>query len=332
MKYVYVLTSSERDYYCEECIVSMISLLKQNPDAHIVLLIDDKTQRNLKGSRAKVKNLATEVIVHAYDENIKQKVRSRLLKTSSRQLIKGDFLFIDTDTVISEALEDISDFKCDLGMVLDKHVTASKHYMYMFIPMYANAAKMGYSVGYNDCHFNSGVMLVRDTQKTHDFFKLWNELYKETLLKGIDIDQLSLNEANCRMGGIITELPGIWNMQVNYGVKYIAYAKIIHYLGFQPYNKQAKYFTLLPFELCDAQYFEEMKKIGSITKEISQIIENPKSAFALAVIVPESCSTYKLIFSNHMRVLKFLYVDLKSIYNFFESIYGFLFKMIFKRV
>ncbi len=330
MKYVYALASSEKDYYCEECIVSMSSLLKLNPTAHIVLLVDDKTQKKLTGARAVVESLASEVIVHSFGATIGQKARSRLLKTSSRQLVKGDFLFVDSDTIISDELEEMSGFECDLGMVLDKHVVASKHYMYMY--MYTNAKKMGYSVGCNDCHFNSGVMLVRDTQKTYDFFRLWNKLYKETLLKGIDIDQLSLNETNCRMGGIVTELPGIWNVQVNCGVKYIAHAKIIHYLGFQPHNKQNKYFTSLPFELCNVRYFEEMKKRGSITKEIRQIIEDPKSAFSLAVIVPENCSTYKLIFSNHMRVLKFLYTDLKGIYNFFESIYGFLFRKIFKRV
>lgn len=330
MKYVYVLTSSEEDYYCEECIVSMTSLIKTNPGAHIVLLIDDKTRKNLVGYRAEVEKLATEIIVQTFDETATQKIRSRLLKTSARQLVKGDFLFVDTDTVIAGSLDDISDFEGDLGMVLDQHVVVSKHCLYMY--MSTNAKKMGYSIGYNNCHFNSGVMLVRDTAKCHDFFELWNVLYRETLLKGIDIDQLSLNEANCRLGGEIGELPGIWNMQVNCGVKYLAHAKIIHYLGFQPQNKQAKYFTTLPFELCNVRYFKEMRHEAGITQEIKQIIEDPKSAFTIAAIVPENCSTYRIIFSNHMRVLKFLYVEVKSLYNLFENIYGFLFKIIFKRV
>ena len=159
-----------------------------------------------------------------------------------------------------------------------------------------------------------------------------NELYKETLIRGIDIDQASLNEVNCRMGGIIAELSGVWNVQVNCGVKFLAYAKIIHYLGFQPKNKQAKYFTALPFELSNVDYLDEMKENGKITKKINAIIEEPKTAFTEGVIIPRDSITYIILHSNHMRVLKFIYVELRTVYCLLEKIYGYIFKKIFKRV
>lgn len=80
MKYVYVLTSKGNDYYIEECMISMLSLKRYNPDAQIVLLIDDMTEKLLVGFRDKVRTIASQVIVEQYDETVTQKVQSRLLK------------------------------------------------------------------------------------------------------------------------------------------------------------------------------------------------------------------------------------------------------------
>ena len=202
MKYVYVLTSSEKDYFYEQCLISVVSLKKYHPDSEIVIFTDDNTAAGLKGFRSGIKKYA-EIEVVACDAAYDQKVRSRLLKTSVRHLIKGDFLYIDLDTVIADSLEGIGDCMEDMieniGMVLDEHVETSRHYMYMNMKM--NAEKMGYRVAYKDRHFNSGVMYVKDTPATYDFFKLWNVLYLECHKMGIDTDQTALNEANCRMVG-----------------------------------------------------------------------------------------------------------------------------------
>lgn len=332
MKYVYVLTSNETDYYCEQCIISMISLLKHNPSAELVLLVDNQTHKTLTGFRAEALRFTSETIVENFPDTVTQKVRSRLLKTSIRRLVKGKFLFIDLDTVVCDRLDMIEEIQTDVAMVLDKHVCISEHYMYMYMYMNMNAKRMGYSVGYEDKHFNSGVIYVNDTEKAYHFFDLWNKLYLETLEKGIDIDQTALNEANVRENGIIQEIDGIWNVQINCGLKYLSEAKIIHYLGYQPMSKQNIYFNTLPFKLCDAQYFENMKKQKCLTEEIKEVIDHPKRAFKVVVIIPEDCVAYKLLFSNHMRILKFVYVRLNYIYKFMEKILAGLFRIIFRRI
>ena len=330
MKFVYVLTSKEDDYYLEECIISMLSLKKYNPKAEIIVLTDNQTEKTLVGFRGKVREIASKVITEHYDDKITQKVRSRLLKTSMRRLVSGRFLFIDTDTVIADSLEIAESMNADIAMVLDKHVSISEHYLYKVLQ--GNAKKMNYAAGFEDKHFNSGVIYVNDSVAAYQFFDLCHLLYKESLKKQIDIDQVSLNEANARMKGVIFELDGTWNVQINCGLKYISEAKIIHYLGYQPMNRQNIYFNTLPFRLCDAEHFEDMKKCGQITKEINEIINHPKSAFKIVTIIPADCATYTLVFSNHMRLLKFVYVKLQIIYRIFENIYGKLFSYIFKRV
>ncbi|MCM1467221.1 MAG: hypothetical protein NC086_03660 [Alistipes sp.] len=328
MKYVYVLTSTEKDYYYEQCLISVTSLLHYNNAADVIVVTDNKTNDTLKGFRSELKKITNEIKIKKFEDSISMKVRSRLLKTSLRNLIDGEFLYIDIDTVISDRIDTVYSKK-SIAMVLDQHCLLNNHINNNYLT--SNAKTMKYSAGFEDKHFNSGVMLVKDDKISREFFKLWHLLYQETLEKGFDIDQLSLNEANCRMNGVIDELSGEWNVQVNCGLRYFADSKIIHYLGFQPLNKQNIYFNTLPFVLCDEKLLKKLKSSGSITSQIQEVIENPRIAFKSVTIIPDDCITYYLIFSNHMRVLKFIYVKFKFIFNFFEKIYGKLIKLIFKR-
>lgn len=332
MKFVYVLSSDEKDYFCEQCMISMLSLRKHNSDAQIILLMDDKTEKTLVGFRNKIREIASDIIVETYEAGISKKIRSRLLKTSMRQLISGNFLFIDSDTVIADELIE-KELHCgalELGMVLDKHTGISNNYKRTYI--LSNAKKMSYSAGHQNRHFNSGVIYVSESKIAHDFFRLWNYLYKETLQKGIEVDQTSLNEANSRMRGVITELGGEWNVQIDCGLKYISNAKVIHYAGYQPLNSQAMYFNTLPFKLCDIRYFEKIRINQCITQEVEDIVAHPKEAFKVTVTIPDDCVAYDLLFSNHMRILKFVYVKLHRLYMGMEKVYGKLFQSIYGRV
>ena len=48
---------------------------------------------------------------------------SRYLKTSLRQTVEGDFLFIDSDTIITDSLADADSLTGNVMMVLDYHVS-----------------------------------------------------------------------------------------------------------------------------------------------------------------------------------------------------------------
>ena len=76
----------------------------------------------------------------------------------------------------------------------------------------------------------------------------------------------------------------------------------------------------------------KVKREGMISKEIFEIIDNPKRAFKTVMIIPEDCVAYKLLFSQHMRVFKFIYVRMHGIYDGMERFYSFLFRKIFGRV
>lgn len=285
MKIVYILTSTNEDLYFEQFWVSLLSLKKHNPNISVVVLTDKETQKTFSCEyRKKAMQQVNEVVAVDLPSNITAKQKSRYLKTSSRKLIKGDFLFLDCDTIICGELESIKENAGDLCMVSDLHTNAHNYYS-RSLEYYKKVFKKSellkdYHGGYNDCFFNSGVMFVRDTKKTQDFFCLWHRLWQESCKYGIITDQQSLNEANYKAQGFIKEISGIYNCQLLYGMKYILEAKVLHlfctcYLLLPEIYANKK--NILPYKLCDEKYYKKMKETGDITEEVQKIIDNPKS-------------------------------------------------------
>ena len=90
--------------------------------------------------------------------------------------------------------------------------------------------------------------------------------------KGLSIDQASLAQVNYKMNGIIQELPGIWNCQVEYGISCIDRAKILHM--FVTGDK----FSRRPHVLMDPEFFHKLEKDG-ISEETMNLIKNPWQGF-----------------------------------------------------
>ena len=129
MKYVYVLTSTSKDLYYEQCLMSVFSLKAHNPNAQVQILVDNKTAESftVENKRDGLKELGAEIVSVDFDESVKNVERSRRLKTTIPEHITGDFLFIDCDTIICDDLSDIEKIDAKFAAVLDGHVPLSKH-------------------------------------------------------------------------------------------------------------------------------------------------------------------------------------------------------------
>lgn len=262
--YVYVLVSNATDIYCEQTLLSAISLRKHMPHANIILLTDDETEASLIGNRSKIKDVVNKIIsIHVPNFNNLQK--SRFLKTNMPEYVLNDFLYIDSDTIIVAPLDDIEKCEIEIGAVLDRHVVFSESPAKHIIV--GNGEKMGFTVACNDKHFNGGVMLFRRNPKTLDFFKKWHQLWLETNEKGFSFDQIALAQANFLTGGILQELSGIWNCQVENGIKYFSSAKILHF--FASTSKKSCSHVLM-----QKKFYEKIKEEG-ISEEIMDVVDHP---------------------------------------------------------
>lgn len=299
-KIVYVCVSDDLDTYLEQTFVSIYSLRKYNPDAFVEIVVDKVTEATFIGKRAKIKELVSSITAVDVPLEFSKRQRSRYLKTNLRNLVTGDFLYLDTDTIIQNSLDEIDDLNCNVAAVREynkiQSFTKNEGWMYSL------AAKAGLeTVLDNEPYFNSGVMFVRDAPQACQLYSNWYECWGKTTEKGVDTDQTSLCWANKLSGSIIEFLDNSWNCLINfYGINYEKTAKVIHYT----------------YELKNSRYvlsrlkgvFEDFKKTGDFSTVIEEIILNPN-----LFLVDSQTESFlresgylKCIFDKHPRFFKFI--------------------------
>lgn len=273
-KIVYVLVSNERDCYLEQALVSVYSLRLYNPNANLLLLVDEETSKTLlNGIRKQILNYISQLVVIDVPREFTNLQKSRYIKTSLRSRISGDFLFIDCDTIISGDLKDIDNLSCDIAAVPDRHLTIKYIWMKSIIKKWASLLDWKYSE--DNYYFNSGVMFVKDSNVAHQFYNHWHLNWGKYISEGINYDQPSLAKANELMNFTICKLDDIWNCQINAnGLPFLSTAKIIHYFASGIGKKQS-----VPYKFLDKKLFECIKKENCLSDEIKLMIKNPKSAF-----------------------------------------------------
>lgn len=233
-KLVYVLTCTLDATYIEQALISIWSARYHNPDAHIVLLVDDRTNELLAGKRAEVLEYLTEkVVVPFEDKNATMMYRSRWIKTSVRQLVDGDFLFIDCDTIINHSLDELDAFQCEVGAVCESNLPIDQFCMPLYQPMCENAQKIGWNPNGEQYYFSSGVIYAKDTPATHQLFALWHQYWQEGIEKGINIDQPSLAKANIDCGHLIEHIDNKWNCIMFTYPRRANEANILHFAAYR---------------------------------------------------------------------------------------------------
>ncbi|MCF0221539.1 MAG: hypothetical protein HUK19_04520 [Fibrobacter sp.] len=228
-KYLFVLTSSPKDFYCEQTIVAIASLRAHNPGAFVTVLTDDKTAATLTGNRAALKEIVDELKVMELDEKLSPMLRSRFLKTSMRNMVEGDFLFLDSDIAVVGDLAIPLEWSGKIHAVLDFHTNLSKAINRRKV--LKNAKNMGFSPILNDQLFNSGVIYAPDNDDCHKFFEKWHELWQHCVSRDFPYDMASFAEADYSFGYAIKEMSGEWNCQLAYAKKFIPNGKVFHFFG-----------------------------------------------------------------------------------------------------
>ena len=233
-KLVYVLTCAPEATYIEQALMAVFSARHWNPDAHIVLMVDDKTDALLTGKRGEIISYISEKIVVPFeDESLTPMYRSRWIKTQVRQLIKGDFMFVDCDTICQRPLNDMDSFECEVGAVLESHLPVSEFCDALHRSAQDVNKKIGVDIDAELLYFSSGVLFVRDTDRTHKLYNLWHQFWKEGNEIGLKIDQPSLAKANREMGHIIQQIPDTYNCILFTRPPFVREAHILHIAAYQ---------------------------------------------------------------------------------------------------
>lgn len=271
---VYALIASEHDFFIEEVWCSIYSLRLYEPDREVRVCCDAPTSERIK-LFPELKRLINEVVIIPIPTDCKSaKLRSRQVKTTIRQHISGKYLFVDTDTVFCGSIKYIDSLSCDIAAVKEYHLPLSKSpFKHIVISNIRNV--FNDDISQNDGWHNSGVIYVDDNERTHEFYKQWNSNWRYSALeKNMSQDEPALMKTDSELGYVIKELPDIFNCQPAMSVKYLADAKIIHFLHLYFPKDQ----SFCPF--IDKSFYHRMHKVGAITEEFALEIRNVKQSFS----------------------------------------------------
>ena len=264
MKVVYVLTSSREDFYLEQLLLSISSLRQYNEKVEICVLTDSNTLESFDGIR-NLSSVGLEPMRVECPVDLTQKERSRFLEFEMRKVIRGNFLYIDTDTVVADSLEEIEKCPGHVCAVRDKHTKIITR------PVVSVLKKSKLPFPRQFDYFNSGLIFSRDTQEAAKFFEDWKTLWSNYETNTFWLDQPAFNFSNIINDHIIQELDGSWNCQLfRNGVKYLAEAKVIHYYPANDINN--------PYVLAYNNWLLKIRNNHyKIPSEISEMLRTPKS-------------------------------------------------------
>lgn len=271
---VYALIASEAGFFIEEVWCSIYSLRLYEPDRDVRVCCDNLTAERIK-LFPELKTLITEIVIIPIPNDCKSaKLRSRQVKTTIRQYINGKYLFVDTDTVFCGSLEYIDNLSCDIAAVKEYHLPLSKSpFKHIVISNIQDI--FDDDVTQDDGWHNSGVIYVADNEHTHEFYRQWNSNWRYSALKkNISQDEPALMKTDKDFGYIINELPDEYNCQPAMSVKYLAEAKIIHFLHMYFPKDQ----SFCPF--IDKNFYHRMHNAGGITEELALEIRYVKQSFS----------------------------------------------------
>ena len=234
-KLVYVLTCAPEATYIEQALMAVWSARYHNPDAHIVLMTDNKTSELLHtdAKRGEILQYITEEMVIPFEDDKNMHYRSRWLKSHVRELNKGDLIYIDSDTICAKPLAELDDMTALMAMVPDEHMLVKEYPKSYQLEIKEKSLKFGYDVTQEELYFNGGVAYAKDRPEVRQLWKCWNEEWEKGIEKGINIDQPSLGKANLMCNHLIQRLPDVWNTMIYMNPVFAKEGKILHFWNFR---------------------------------------------------------------------------------------------------
>lgn len=251
-KLVYVLTCAPEKHYIEQALIAVFSARHWNAEAYIVLLVDDKTNVLLTGKRSGILDYISEKIVVPFEDvTLSPMYRSRWIKTSVRQLVDGDFLFVDCDTIVCKSLTGIDTFSCEVGAVLESHLLVKDYCDSLRNKAVSVNARVGVDLEEEKEYFSSGVLWVKDVTDSYRLYELWHQYWLESEALGLPIDQPALAKANRECGHLIKHIPDTYNCILFTRNNFVEKAHIMHIAAYRN-----------PSFLFTEKVFKEIKKNG----------------------------------------------------------------------
>jgi hypothetical protein len=227
---VYVMTCTGRNRFSAMAYLAVKGLKRVHPDARAVLVCDPETRDRLAADFPELLDQYDRVIPTPSDVP-DVLIRSRYLKTTIRDAVDGDLVYLDIDTLPVSPFADIAAGSWDVAAVQDRnhHCPVEPVFPYWREDDYR---KLGWPSPLPK-FFNSGVVFLRDNAKTRDLGRRWTARWRELAAIGrSDDDQFALTTAIFDTPGlVVNELDIRFNAMVAAHPCHARGAKVYHFFA-----------------------------------------------------------------------------------------------------
>jgi hypothetical protein len=204
------LTTTGQDLFADMTYVSAAFLRHVHPECEIICLCDSPSHRGL----ADAKHLLLELVDHAQPVDTPDGpagYRNRFVKTQMRQIVDGDFVYFDTDTLVVDRLDEM--LACQRPMAGMPNASDRGDPTAIYACEREVFEVMGWQLP-RRTYINGGVLFLRDCGPTRDFGRLWHEKWLARSCRGGYTDQQSLNSALADSGIDYEVLSNRFNAQI----------------------------------------------------------------------------------------------------------------------
>ncbi|QDU18682.1 glycosyltransferase family protein [Urbifossiella limnaea] len=221
----YVLVDAAGGRYAAMAYLSVAALRRVHPGACITLVCDPPTAAAVPGFRFPLRGLVDELRAEPADMP-HPRARSFYLKTRLRDLLAGDFAYLDCDTLPVRPFADVFDRPFDLALVQDRNHHGPVRPVF---PEWERPRMKAMGWEYPLArYFNAGVMYVRDTPAARAVAADWQARWHFSYARGDDWDQLALSCAIHTTPAAVAELPPAYNAMVSVHPALARGAKVLH--------------------------------------------------------------------------------------------------------
>lgn len=252
-KVVYVLVSSDDDYYVEMAILSIFSLRKCSPNLFVELVLDKNTHLGLNGHRSSILNMVDYLNVQDVHHHNSMSL-SRILKTKLRSIVQGDYLYLDIDAVPVRDISDLFSLDCDIAAAYDGNVDPHNFVFHEF------ESRTFDEMGWGSPplpYYNCGVMLAKDNARVDEFYKKWSSLWLECSERGLYKDQPPFHRALQEVPIDIMEIKPQYNALIAMYSGGVRGAKVFHYSTIRFDERSDTWFHVLVKKIKDTGLVDE---------------------------------------------------------------------------
>ena len=224
-KIVYAVTSSGKDIYSVMTRISVATVRLSCPGSWVVLTCDEGSARAMEQTQDPLLKEVDEVIVVPTPEG-DATYRNRHIKTRVRTLVAGEFLFMDSDTIVRGDLSTLAGIHGDIAAAPNH--SADSLDGQIWDEDRAHLDTMDWTFG--NTYFNGGFIFFRDTVAARALGSEWHDRWMAGFRKtGRANDQPAFNAAIAALDIRVEKLPHRYNAQFTMNRSSASEALVWHY-------------------------------------------------------------------------------------------------------